>query len=440
MSFDYATLFTDLGKIIGKANSYQTMAGTTLPTDRDAIGTELYPFLVVTEKLQPAYDQAQNGLVTLRQTLGYLHNLRLQDNTTVLAPLSLISPELTGIVRALWVQMAADSQTIKQCSVTLGTPTGAGTNAGNGFAFVSKVLDGVTQPGSGMMAVQQYNGVNSELCVTSETMILQCTSDSEVDGVPEGSEVFSLQGAANYPPLSWQAEGSGKGPSVTCFNRDDSYLNNKDFENWSSNTPASWTLTTGAAQVSKETTNFFRGSAALKFLGDGSTALNLNQSMSVSRFKARKRYFVAFAVKASAVPAAGDLLVQFTGTGYTAGSSEKVSVAHGSLTTAWVIYHFWINMPTVIPPDLALSVTCTAVESGKSIYLDSFVLTPAVFFGGLNLALVAGSSRWLRGDSITWTVANNNAGNFQTFFRRWLGAQLPSAGGGGETINDALAA
>lgn len=438
MAIDYTALFTDLGIVIKKLNTYQTMAGTTFPTDRDAIAVEIESFLSCTSKLKPAYDSAQKALVSLRQALASINTVRLQDSATVTLQLSLVTSDMTTILRALYRQMGLDTASIDASVVTLGSPSYAAANVGNGALYVSKVLDGVTPPGSNMPSCQQYAGVDSELCVPSETVTVECVSDSEVDRRTEGQEGFTMRGGPAYPKLSWETEGSGQGPSFTCFN-ESSLITNPGFETWSSATaPAGWTISAGT--VAQESSTIFRGTYALKFAGTGAALLTMTQAVSPSRLTARKRYLLSIAVKASSVPAAGNLVVKFTGTGYTAASSEKIDIAAGSLPTTWTLYQCWINLPATLPSDWALSITVTGPLSNTvNLFLDSIVFAPARYHGGFCFGLVAGSTNWLRGDRITFTVANNQAGVFQEFFRRWFGFQLVSDNAGAETISDALA-
>lgn len=439
MALSYSTLFTDLGLIIKKLNTYQTMAGTTFPADRDALDTELANFLVCTNRLKPLYDAGQRALVSLRQGLSGINTIRLQDQTTVLNELSLISPEINGVLRALYRRMTLDSESVDASVVTVGSVSYAAANVGNGAVYVSKVLDGVSSPGSGMPPNQLYAGVDSELSVPSETITLECIADSEVDHTTEGSERWSVQGGQAYPKLSWETEGSGQGPGITTFNASQ-IVANKDFETWSSNTPGSWTLTTGSAGVTKESTTIYRGTYALKFAGNAALLLDMSQAINPARLTARKQYCLSIAVKASSVPAAGNLVIKFTGTGYTASSSEKIDIAAGSLPTSWTLYKFFINLPAVLPANWALSITCTGpLSNGVNIFLDSISFAPVIWHGGVGIAVVGGSTNWLRGDRATFTLANNQAGVFQDWFRRWYGFQLRSDNAGGETISDTLA-
>ena len=57
-------------------------------------------------------------------------------------------------------------------------------------------------------------------------------------------------------------------------------------------------------------------------------------------------------------------------------------------------------------------------------------VVPAVYHGGVALGVAAGSRPWLKGDQLTWAVANDGAGKFQDFFRKHYRAQLPSVASG----------
>lgn len=439
MALDYTVLFTDIGILIKKLNTYNTMAATTFPTDRDAIDTEMANFLAVTSKLSGMYTSAQNALVSLRANLAGLVTVRLQDVPTVVSQLSLIQTSIAGILQALYRQMGLDSESVDQSTVTLGSVSYAAANVGNAVLYVSKVLDGVTPPGAGMAANPLYNGVDSELCVPSETMVVECVADSEIDHLTEGGERWTIRGGPSYPKLSYQTEGSGQGPSFNCLDNE-SLLANSGLESWSTNTPNSWTVSSGAAGITKESTTIYRGTYALKFAGNASLVLGLTQAVSPSRLTARKRYLLSFAFKASGVPAVGAVTVKFTGTGYTAAGSEQITIAAASFPTSWTRYQCWVNLPVSIPSDWALSVALSGpLSNGTNVFFDSFVFAPARYHGGVCFGLVAGAVNSLRGDRATFTVANDQAGVFQDFFRRWYGFQLVSAGGGAETIADSLA-
>jgi len=128
---------------------------------------------------------------------------------------------------------------------------------------------------------------------------------------------------------------------------------------------------------------------------------------------------------------AGTLEISFAGTGYTAASSEKISIAPGSYTATYSLYNFFINMPAFIPADFEIVVKVTGTMTNlKNVYIDSLALGPVQWHGGVGITVVAGGTRFRRNDRFTWTIANTDAGVFQTAFRKGLlgnqKVQLPS--------------
>ena len=95
-------------------------------------------------------------------------------------------------------------------------------------------------------------------------------------------------------------------------------------------------------------------------------------------------------------------------------------------------------MPTDIPSDLKLVVKVTGTDTATArVLIDNIAFGPVTYFGGTHVVLSSGTDKWLVGDKVTWTVANNNAGVIQTFFRKAFRLQLPSSAS--PTIADSLA-
>ena len=85
---------------------------------------------------------------------------------------------------------------------------------------------------------------------------------------------------------------------------------------------------------------------------------------------------------------------------------------------------------------LAINMTNT-LTSGKTVLVDALNFGPVDYHGGINAVIVSGAGKFRKDDKFTFAVSNNNSGVFQTFFRKGIGIQLPSAGS--PTIADALA-
>ena len=106
--------------------------------------------------------------------------------------------------------------------------------------------------------------------------------------------------------------------------------------------------------------------------------------------------------------------------------------------TGWTLKHFYINMPNDIPSDLKLSIDVkSGLTNAKTVIIDQVMVGPVVYNGGVNAVVVMGAGVFRKNDTFSFSLSNNNSGVFQTFFRKGLGLQLPSAAS--PTIADSLA-
>lgn len=439
MALDYTNattgIFTHLGKIVKRINNYEVYPDTTFPADYTAIADILQGASqdAVAEGLVASYDGFKNSVDGWRNTLLGYCSKRLRDPATVIQQLKLYTDDLATVLAKLITQMGIDAATINRSTVTLGSVTAAAGNQGNGTVLVSKILDGFSKPTKQTPAHAAYNGVDSELTVPLETMTLICVADSENDGRTEGQESFAWSGETENNHFSYKTEGSGVGPTISTVQAA-TLLSNLDFETFTAtNTPSNWTIDNGTAGThifaESGASNLYHGSKSIKFLGTGAQAtIGISQAFSISQLRPLRRYLCTVRYKAASVPAAGTIVIQPTGTGFTAGSSEKISIAAASMATSWTLASFYINLPAIIPSDFKLTVTITGtLSSGVAVYFDHMSFAPVEWHGGVGAGVVAGSTRFMRGDKFTFTVDNNGAGVFQEFFRRGYGLQLPSS-------------
>jgi len=209
------------------------------------------------------------------------------------------------------------------------------------------------------------------------------------------------------------------------------------FETWTDGTtPGTWTESSGTVTRSASP---YKGTYACSFVGDGSTVMTITQAVAGS-FDRKRRYCVACYIKGQTGIAAGALEIMFTGTGYTAGGTEKISMDASALAaaTGWTLKHFYINMPNDIPSDLKLSIDVkSGLTNAKTVIIDQVMVGPVVYNGGVNAVVVMGAGVFRKDDAFSFSLSNNNSGVFQTFFRKGLGLQLPSAAS--PTIADSLA-
>ena len=452
MDYDGANtgVFTHLGKIIKHYNQFADDANdgsTGLAADRKEILDKFQAGDqdVAIDGLVGAYERWKSEYIQRRSTISGFALSRLQDIATVINEIGASSSSQAEILDKLITQMNTDTETVNASSVTLGSVTAGAGNTGNGTLLRTEVLDGATSPGIvdgiSMPSHAEYNGLDSELTVPAETWRFRVTGDSFQDGLEEGTEQLSWEGDVADQPHGIDAEGSGFIDTLTPINSA-GLLTDGEFEEFTSNTPDNWTIDAGTAgtHIFEETNaaNIYHGAAGLKFTGDGAQAnIQISQAIDAASVVANKAYVVTALIKASSSITNGALTIQFEGTGYTAGGSEKISIAAGSLPTSFTLQHFFINLPGVIPGDLKLVIKWTGTPTNaKNLWVDDVAFGPVTYGAGGGVVAVRGSTPFVRNDRFTITVANTE-GVIQSFFRRVFGVQLPSSGS--PSIADSLA-
>lgn len=448
-------VFTELGKMVGVCTNLELL----LENDATAAIEEITGALddktaaLVTPHTE-AIEQFRLDTEAARVALAAGAEVRMLDPIRIINELHLPSTtDLQTTLERFREQMVADSETVKANTVTLGSVTAGTLNDGNGTILISKVLDGYSAPGSNFPADREYNGLDSELCAESETITVECTADSQTSGRQEGAEAFRAFGGvpnpANATPTRYFGAGlQGSGISLDTFiigPHSGTLIVDPGFESWTGSAPPvidAWTLDSGVNDTHwKRSTgaNMYRGTYGGNFLGDGIQAtIQVSQAIGLSRLKPLARYLVTIRYKADATIAAGTLGVLFTGTGYSEGATEKISIAPGSLATSWTLASFWVNLPAILPSDFKLVVKVTGtLTNAKNIYIDDVYVQAAKYFGGVAIGVIHGVNRTCREDRWSFTVANDQLGKFQSFWARKFGRQLPSAGS--PTISEALA-
>ena len=449
MAIDYANIFADVGILVKNYNLFYSDS-TSLSGRIDAIQVQLADAHqeAAIEGLRATQEDAWLAEFTSRRSViaGYVA-ARLADQETVLEFISATSK--SDVMPKLIEAMTAASQSVNASSTSLGSVTANGSNHGDGTVLVTQLLDRVTSPGSragvNFPAHHLYGDLTSELTIT-ETMAIRCIGDSFFSGQTEGSETFSWYGGLADSTHGVQAtEGSGSVASLVGLHSQTSkYFQNADFETFSvTNTPDNWTIDAGAVTtniLSATGTEKYHGTTGLRFLGDGATAsIQISQAIAPSSVIAGKRYAFTCRVKASATIAAGALTISLTGTGYTAGASEKISIAAGSLPTSWTLKNFFVMLPLELPSDLAITIKWNGTPTNaKNLYIDDLAFGEVTYGAGLGLVVVRGATPFVLDDRFTFTVTATE-GVIQKFFRRAIGYQLPSNAAAGETINDSLA-
>lgn len=449
MAINYTDLFEDIGEFLQRINQFRTLAVTTLPAYFGEIAAELsgngrYDVL---SNLPQQYDGYKDQMIQIANDHDQKIQERLQNQDTILEQLPLpTGAGIQDILHELIRNMISATASITASVVTIGSVTADGGNAGAVTVLTTKILDGVQAPLSGAEPDYNYAGLDSQLGTTAETLVLTCVSDSERDSVTPGSESFQIEGQQQgNSPFDWRVEGSGIGPTITPV-QGSGFLPNGDFEDFTvANTPDSWTIDAGVAgtHIFEETTgaDVKKGSSAIRFTGNAALAsIQISQgSDTLGQLVPLQLYGFAIWVKGNASISAGTLTIQFEGTGYTAGASEKITMNAAALAaaTGYTLKNFFVLMPESLPDDFKLVIKWNGTPSAHSVRLDYGGLAPVNYHGGIGLILVDGAANSIRNDRYSFDVSNDNAGVFQTYFRKALRRQLPTSGS--PSIADSLA-
>lgn len=448
MALDYDELFQDLGKLIKHYNA-QGADGTALTADLQEILDEFQDNSqdAAVDGLPNTFTGWKNQYVGRRGNLADFARRRLADRESVLEEIGATSADMNEVLTRLIAQMTTDSESVNASSVAIGSVTADAGNTGNGTVIVTTKLDGITSPGqlSGVAfpAHRLYANLSSELCSPDDVMKMECVQDSYYDRLTEGSELFLWSGGPATGKHGIDSEGAAGVGSVVAIHGAN-LLQNLDFETFTvANTPDNWTIDAGTAgtHIFEDNTggNFYHATSALKYTGNGSQAsMQVSQAIT-SQIRAGKAYVVTLRYKASSTIAAGQFTAQFEGTGYTAGSGERIQIAAGSLATSWTLQSFVAVMPDNMPSDMKLVLKWTGTPTNaKSLWIDDVGVCAVNYAAGHGAIVVRGSTPFVRGDKFTYTVQNTE-GVIQKFFRRAFGYQLPSNASASETQADSVA-
>ena len=459
-------LFVRLGRMFFSVQSANRFCGTTdlsaggiksmgiSTTDTDAQFVSALQY--IRDNLYSQRDQAVQSLNSWKQFWKQLAQRTVIDQADADAVLT--NKTLEEALKELISQMIGagtiyNATNDVDASTVSATVTATSTNTGNGVAVCS-----VVRP----------DGRNNEL-VLAENYELICSSDSGL-GATARSEPFAGKGeVAQTDKLAFDwPKGSGGtcSPStVDCvLDASGNMLTNSDFYPFTvANTPDNFTILVGAAgtDILSEATIVYRDSTkALRIKGDGATLTSIAQTFGVSSggttttLAPNTVYAVNFFARDSGAGAAAGVLELSLVDGSNvivtddAATDNKKQVSVATLTASYVAYNFFIRTPKVLPSTQKLRIRLsTALTSTESIYVADVAMVQAtqMYQGGPWCAIFAGSTQFAKGDKFTLAVANDLAGDFQTYFERafdmrTLGLQLPSDTGAAETIVDTLIA
>lgn len=424
MAINYSDLFTKRLKSIVTAVNTVNGWYTELSTIESDINTKLVS--ASSQNLLGIFlsqvDLGRSSTLGVINSLASLANNVLQDRDTILVNLPQVSSNsIDSILSAIIKEMNDNSDSVLNSTVTIGTITKTTTNTNTGSLFTSKLLDGVSNPAYYSSAKREYAGVTSELSLTSDSLVVTCVQDSETDGLTWGRERFQITGKPRSGSLfSWQSKGSG-GPT-SCSTAQAESVADLSFDAFTSNVPNGWTVVSGTAgtHFSEETTEVVNTGSSL--LIEGNCELSIPVTLGTLT-----HYLGGFLIKSDGLVSGAVLNIFLEGTGYTTEGSDEISMDATALNaqTAFGVESFNTVTPATLPDNLTLRIEVTSMSAG-SIYIDFGFLSRPVYHDGIAILPIAGREVYLRGDKFTFNVTNNDAGEYQKFFRDAFGVQLPS--------------
>lgn len=392
---------------------------------------------------------------------GVLNDVRSAAEKTIIEMcFAEASTSTTNAMRAkqlqdalLWLirQMDADVATVNGTTVTKSALSVGASNNGNGtFAYLFDA------PNVLLGSTADWPNIRTEL------LEARCVQDAQDGSISSGNEVFEIRGQPSYNGLDYRfPAGSGTLMRINsiCANIDNgvrgqNVLTNSDLEDWTSNTPDQFTVSTGTAgtEFAPDATTWYRGAKCLKANVSANKWKILQQlgsgSGSLGKVTPDRPYLLTFAAKKDA-GATGTLRVSLMDSGGSVIDSGNFALSQSvaALSTSWAITKLAWRTPRVLPTSVYLAIETTTAIGTAACYIDEVCLAEMMPIapGGPAVGISAGSSDWFVDDNARYSFTNNAEGLFVTAFDRLFdmynkGLSLPQNYAAGETISDALIA
>lgn len=446
-------LFTREGHILGFINEINAFRATSIPTAILAISQDFYtsdyslPDGIFAQELS-----YQNSCGSIMSSLKQLASniIVTMVNDDMLQP----NNSLVNAMSYLVNQMKANSQSVKACTVSASTVAG-GSNIGNLVVVTS------------MRTTGGHFLENSFAEVVSGKVVTDAQSGTAQPG-SESVQFLGQQGVSD--PLSWlYPMGSGCSVTIVAVNATiqssggvSNWLNNGNFESWTSNTPNGWEVSTGTpgTTILKSTAQFYDGIASCEFVGNGSEQTSIYTQFGTyqtanpnigSTILPLSQYAFNLFFKVSSVPAAGVLTVSMMDQHLNTindnlGSPNLVSFNLTTSSGAWQSFSGVFRMPAVIPTNVNLQFKLTTpLTGGVNLFIDhaAFTSMQPLYQGGPYVTIFSANTNSIKGDSYTITVSNDYGGGFQRGFDKLFNMKglkqlLPSVTGSGATVPDSL--
>jgi len=358
--------------------------------------------------------------------------------------------DVRSAVTWLMRQMDIDSETVEQNILSTASSGAKAGNNGNG------TLQYQWTPPYTLTTTATYLPF-----VRKEILEARCIADSQSGAIASGSERFMVSGGVSYPNLDYRfPAGSGTRLEVSsiCASVDDgirgqNILTNSDLEDWTSNIPDQFTVSSGTAGTDfiRESTTIARGTYGMKAAVTGST-FKIRQQLGAASGTLGKlipdtQYVLGAWFRKDAGATGTFRIALEDGSGTAIANSESTPIIASLSSSAWGFVGSAFRTPKILPSTTYLSLGTTSAVATAAAYVDEIVLSEMTPIGSgyQSVAIISGTKDWMVGDQVYITFSNNGGGALLGGFDRLfemarMGLLLPAVASGGETISDSLIA
>lgn len=434
MAISENDFFTILGKIFKAQNAYKS-SFSSFTTNREELVQELVDVDLdtIADGLSNAVSSHISGLTS---GCDYFTS---KANELLFAPENTDRFALTGItlqqvLQATYDKMLDAATTINQGLTTVGSITKSVSGAGTSDLIYSELLDKVSVPVNGGIALNYPTATYSELGAVGN-VYAKCVSS-----IAAGQETLTLFGSPQtVGPFEELTETISGTASLPCGDLQNLVTTNPGFETYSSPNFTGWTVDDAGGTLVQETSLMFRGSSALRIntLANADT-ISLSQTLD-SVLTRGKGYFVGCRFRSVAAEVGNNAAWTFKlGDGSSvASNTHSVTLNSTSYQLAYALVVYGTGFSTTALTELEIEMSPTA-DGVDGIIIDDVFVIPATYFNGIAWAHINGSTRTSVGDLFTAPITRTS-GVIQDGFRKNWGVQMPSLGDGSESYDDSLA-
>lgn len=457
---DLFNILSRLGKMASELRSYQNAQNTNMTSQASGVVGQLNaePDIqaVMGDNYLSILAGAGNNIASTLQDIAARAVQRVVYRDNVLPGQTLTSGSTLSCLLEVIRQMKAQAQTVLAMTVAA-APSGVVAGVGNGVLVAS--------------AKRAADGLYLENAF-AETVKFVCTADSYTGGRSAGNETFSMAGEGQESDVfgfDWPLGSGGQGSLFSADGNSDNsagnVLTNSGYENWTSDVPDNWSLTTGTAgtHVFREGSLNYDGSYSMRVTGDGSTLVSLSQALNSSSGSLgvlnplRQYAFNVWARRDGIAPGAGVWVVELIdGNGVVindqAGTANSFEIDLTGLSTSYAAQNTVFRTPRVMPSSYSVRQRMkagNALSSGRSVYFDKACLAEMsqLYLAGPAFRVFGGSVPFQLNDYTTCEVTNSRGSGgtldtWQTLFTRlfpdMLGSGLLLPSSASPSISDSL--